>query len=138
MDVRKFIIKKVILIGIAECVLVALMSLVFAMLQKFDITVVIGGVTGAILAVGNFFFMAVAANAAADKAVEQDVKGGKNRMKSSYMTRILLLFAILFVCAKTGWANPFALVIPLLIVRPVISVDEFFRKTGNKENECKC
>lgn len=138
MDVRKFIIKKVILIGVVECVLIALMSLVFLMLDKFDVTVVIGGVVGAILATANFFFMAIAADAAADSAVQQDVKGGKNRMRSSYMMRIILIFILLFVFAKTGWANPFALVIPFLIVRPIISVDEFFRKPGKKENECKC
>ncbi len=138
MDVRKFIIKKVILIGVAECVLIALMSLVFAMLQKFDITVVIGGIIGGIVATANFFFMAIATDAAADRAVEQDIKGGKNKMKTSYMTRMLAMFAILFIFAKTGWANPFALVIPLVIVRPLISVDEFFRKPGNQKNEYKC
>ena len=56
MDVRKFVIKKLIMLGISEAVLVAIVSVVFAVLDKFDRTVVIGGLAGAILAIANFFF----------------------------------------------------------------------------------
>ena len=128
MDVRKFIAKKLIMMGISECVLVAIMSLVFVALNKFDMTVLIGGIAGAILALANFFFMALAADSAADSAVEQDVKTGKNKMKMSYTTRTIGLFVILLVLAKTGVANPIALVVPFFVVRPLIMVDEFFRK----------
>ena len=128
MDVRKFIAKKLIMMGISECVLVAIMSLVFIALNKFDMTVLIGGIAGAILALANFFFMALAADSAADSAVEQDVKTGKNKMKMSYTTRTIGLFVILLVLAKTGVANPIALVVPFFVVRPLIMVDEFFRK----------
>lgn len=133
MDVRSFVLKKLIVIGIGQCICVAVMSLIFAMLKLFDVTVIIGGVAGALLAMANFFFMAVAADAAADRAVDQDVKGGRDRIRSSYMTRMIVVFLLLFLLAKSGWANPFALVIPFLVVRPIISVDEFLRKTGENK-----
>ena len=128
MDVRKFVIKKLIMLGISEAVLVAIVSVVFAVLDKFDMTVVIGGIAGAILAIANFFFLAMAADSAADSAAAQDVKTGKNKMRSSYMMRMIVIFAILLILAKTGIANPIALVVPFFAVRPLIMVDEFFRK----------
>ena len=128
MDVRKFITKKLIMLGISECVIVAIMSVVFVAFERFDVTVVIGGIAGSILAIANFFFMAMAADSAADSAVAQDVKTGKNKIRSSYLTRTVVFFLILLVLAKTGWANPIALVVPFFAVRPLIMVDEFFRK----------
>ena len=38
----------------------------------------------------------------------------------------------LFACAKSGVFNLFALVLPLVFVRPVLTIAEFFRKTGGK------
>lgn len=133
MDVRKFIKQKLILLTISECVLVLLMSLVFVTFDRFDFTVVIGGLAGAVLAIANFFFLAMAADSAADSAVAQDVKTGKNKMRSSYMMRMIVIFAILLVLAKTGVANPIALVIPFFVVKPLIMVDEFFRKPKDKK-----
>ena len=128
MNVREFITKKLIMLSIGECVLVTLMSLVFVALNRFDITVVIGGISGIILALANFFFLAVSVDSAADSAAAQDVKAGKNKIRSSYMTRMIVVFGILIILAKTGWANPIALVVPFFAVRPLITVDEFFRK----------
>ncbi len=128
MDVRKFITGKLIMLGISESALVALVSLVFVALDKFDMTVVIGGIAGAVLAIANFFFLAIAADSAADSAVAQDVKAGKNKMRSSYMMRMIVIFIILLFLARSGIADPIALVVPFFAVRPLIMVDEFFRK----------
>ena len=65
---------------------------------------------------------------AADKAVNQDVKGGKTQVRFSYTTRLIAMFAVLFAFAKSGVADPLASVLPLAFVRPVITVAEFFRK----------
>lgn len=133
MDVRKFIKQKLILLTISECVLVALMSLIFVAFDRFDFTVVIGGIAGGVLAIANFLFLAIAADSAADSAVAQDVKAGKNKIRSSYMTRMIVIFVILLVLAKIGVANPIALVIPFFVVKPLIMVDEFFRKPKDKK-----
>ena len=65
---------------------------------------------------------------AADKAESKDVKGGTVLMRSSYIFRLLVLFVLLVVCAKSGIFNLIALVLPLVFVRPVLTVAEFFRK----------
>ena len=93
----------------------------------------IGGAIGLLLAVGNFFFMALSASSAADKAQNQDVKGGKATVKSSFLFRLLVMFALLFVFAKAGVADPIAMVVPLFLVRPIISVVAFFEEPGKEQ-----
>ena len=132
MDVHKFVLKETGILAVGQCICVAVMFVVFALIGKFDGTVILGGLIGVILAIANFFFMAIAANAAADAAAEQDVKGGKAKIRSSFYIRIVLIFVLLFAFAKSELCNPFAMVIPFFAVRPTITVTEFFRKSGEK------
>ena len=127
---RKIVIKETAIIAIGEVICMAAMCGVYALLGKFNLSVLLGGLVGMVFAIGNFFFMAVAATLAADKAEAQDVEGGKKLMKSSYPIRLLVLAVGLILCAKSGVFDVLALVLPLLFVRPVITLAEFFRKKG--------
>ena len=131
MNSRKYVLTQTGVIAIGQAVGVAMMLGVFALLDKFDYTVVLGGLMGAIVAILNFFFMAVSLTLAADRAARQDVKGGKGMVKSSYAIRTIVMFAVLFVCAKSGHFHVIALVVPLLLVQPTLLVAEFFRKKGD-------
>lgn len=130
-DSRKYVLKQTLLVLIGEAVGVALMFGVYAMLRKFGIPVLLGGFVGAVLAAGNFFFMAMAATLAADKAQQQDVEGGKKLMQGSYPIRILVLAGLLILCGKSGYFDIVALVLPLLFVRPTLTIGEFFQKKGS-------
>ena len=132
MSVRKFVLKETRIIAIGECIGVAARWGVFALLGHFDRTVLLGGIVGAVLSVLNFFFMALSADMAADRAVNQDVKGGKKMMQSFMMTRMLAIFIVLIAFAKSGLCNPLSMVVPFVMVRPTITVAEFFRKAGDK------
>lgn len=132
MDVRKFVLEETRVIAIGECIGVAAMWGIYALLGYFDRTVLFGGIVGAVLSVLNFFLMAVSADMAADKAMNQDVKGGTKLMQSFMMTRMLAIFVILIAFAKSGLCDPLAMVIPFVMVRPTITVVEFFRKAGDK------
>jgi hypothetical protein len=125
MDSRKIVFKETAVVAIGEVICVALMLAVFAMLGKFDSTVLLGGIIGGVLTVSNFFFMAVGTSLAADKAENQDVKGGQAVIKSSYMLRMIALFVLMFACVKSGLCNVIALVVPLVFVRPVLTIGEF-------------
>ena len=103
---------------------------VFALAGALDGTVWLGGAVGLILAVGNFFLMAMNVDLAADRAVNEDVQGGKNLIRSSYIIRMILIFGILLLLVKSGRCNPFASIIPLAVVRWILTVAEFFRKKG--------
>ena len=68
MDSRKFILRKTALIALGQALCVAVMVGVFALLGDYDRSVLLGGICGGVIAVGNFFVMAVCADLAADKA----------------------------------------------------------------------
>ena len=106
----------------------AAMMGVFALLGQWNRTVLIGGSVGALLAMLNFWFMALSTSMAADKAQNQDVTGGQVLVQISYILRMVGLFVLLFLCAKSGKCNIFALLLPLVFVRPIILVMEFLRK----------
>ena len=128
MDPRKIAIHETLIILIGEVLCTGVMFGVFALLGRFDRTVLIGGAVGALLTTANFFFMAVSLTLAADRAVQQDVKGGKGMVKSSYAIRTIVMFVVLFLCAKSGHCNVISLVVPLLLVQPTLLIAEFFRK----------
>lgn len=130
MDSRKTVIQETltVLLGVAVCA--AIMCGVFALLRKFDMSVLLGAAVGTVVATLHFFSMALVATVAADRAQQQDVEGGKKLIKSAYPIRILILAAVLFACGKSGFFNVIALVLPLLFVRPTITAAEFFKKKG--------
>ena len=130
MDSRKFVLKETAVVALGQAVCVAIMLGVFALLGKFDQTVWLGGVAGGVLATANFFFMAVAASVASEKAVAQDVKGGQLTMRLSYMIRMAVLVVLLFALVKSGVCHVITAVLPLVFTRPVVVIAEFFRNSG--------
>ena len=66
MAVRKFVLKETGIIAIGEGVGVAAMWGVYALLGRFDLTILLGGIVGAIVAVLNFFFMALSIHLSMD------------------------------------------------------------------------
>ena len=131
MDSQKIVYQETGIVAIGVLICTAVMIGTFALLGKYDTSVLLGGIVGAILSIGNFFFMAVGTSLAADRAEKQDVKGGQALIRNSYMLRLAVLFVLLFACAKSGLFNLFALVLPLIFVRPSLTIAEFFRKKGN-------
>ena len=131
MDSRKIALQETGVIAIGEAVGVALMIVVFALLGQFDRTVLLGGMVGGLLSVANFFAIAVVTTLAADRAEKQDVQGGVKLVQGSYPIRMLVLAVTLILCAKSGYFNVVALALPLLFVRPTITIAEFFRKKGD-------
>lgn len=130
MESRKFVIKQTGIIAAGQAVCVAAMIGIFALLGHYDRSVLLGGIFGGLLAVLNFFFMAVGATLAADKAEKQNVKGGQATIQASYLLRMVLLFVVLFALVKSGLCNVITAVLPLAFTRPILSIAEFFRKPG--------
>lgn len=128
MDSRKFVIHKTLLILLGQAVCVAIMLGIFYLLDRFDRSVVLGGIFGGLIATANFFFMAVGATLAADKAEKQNVKGGQATIQASYFGRLVIMALILFALVKSGLCDVFAVVLPLVFTRPILTLSEFFRK----------
>lgn len=131
MDTRKFVLSQTGLLAVVQSLCVAATVGVFALVGKYDRSVLLGGIVGGILSLLNFLFMAIGAMLAADKAVEQNVKGGHATIRMSYFFRLIILAVVLFAFAKSGLCNVFAMVLPLAYVRPILTILEFFRKPGD-------
>lgn len=133
MDSRKELFRQTLTVAYGVILCAAAMVGVFALLGYFDMSVVWGALVGSLIAVGNFFVMGITTTLAAEKAANQDVKGGQSLISLSYMGRMALMLVLLIVCGKSGLFNVIALAVPLVFVRPVLTVAEFFQKKGETE-----
>lgn len=134
MESRKLVFSQTLMVLAGEILLSAIMVGIFALAGHFDRSVLLGAVVGALLAAANFFLMALSADCAADKAEKQNVKGGQALIQLSYIGRLIGLFLVLVLCALTKIFNLFALVIPLVFTRPILTVSEFLKKKGEKNS----
>ena len=130
MQSRKIVFRETGIIGIGELLFSGLMVGVFAVLGKLSAAVIWSALAGSLLMTANYFFMAVTASLAADRAEKGDVEQGKKLMMTSSLIRLLLLGGMLVVGIRLG-ANVLALVLPLAFVRPILLLAEFFRKKGD-------
>ena len=111
----------------------AVMIGIFALAGKFQLSVLLGGLVGALIAIANFFIMSFVANLAADKAEAQDVAGGQKLIHLSYLGRMIGMFLVLILCAKSGYFHVLALVLPLAFTRPILTIAEIFKKKGENK-----
>ena len=128
MDERKELLRQTGVVALGEALGVAAMIGIFALLGKMNMSVLWGGLVGGLVAIGNFFVMAMGVHIAADKAKNQDVKGGQAAIKGSYTLRLIVMAVVLIAFAKSGICNVIALVIPLVFVRFTLTLWEFFRR----------
>ena len=120
-------------VAIGQVLCTAAMIAVFALVGKYGLSVLLGGLLGAAVATANFFIMSFVANLAADKAEAQDVAGGQKLIHLSYLGRMIGMFLVLILCAKSGYFHPLALVLPLAFNRPILTIAELFKKKGENK-----
>lgn len=110
---------------IGEAVVLIIMFLVFVLLGRFDSTVLLGGLLGAVCNILYFFLMCLGLNGV---IAEEDNDKQKKKLSLSYHVRLLLLAVLLAVGLKLDYFNNIALIIPVLMTRPIITVAEIFGK----------
>ncbi len=131
MEGRKQVLKETGLLLAGNALCTGIMIGIFVLLKKHDTTVLLGGIIGCLLSTLNYFFLAVAATVATERAQKQDVEGAKKLLKLSQMLRYISLMVLLIVFAKSGFCNVVALAVPLLFQQPILLLYEFFRKKGD-------
>ena len=132
MKSHNYVYRQTVAVALGQMICVGMMVGIFALLGKFQLSVLWGGLAGALIAIANFFIMSLCADIAADKAEAQDVSCGQKLIQLSYTGRMIGLFLILFLCAKSGFFHLVALVIPLAFTRPVLTVSELLKKKGGQ------
>lgn len=129
MDSRKEIMKEVGLAAVGVLICSGLMVGVFAALGHFSVNVLLSALLGSLTIILNYFFIAVTVTQATDKAQQGQPEAGRKMIQLSGVVRLVVMGVALFVGIKAG-CNVIALVLPLVFLRPVLMVSEFFRKKG--------
>lgn len=128
---NRAVIRQVGLIALCEAVCVAVMLLVYAVIGKFSLPVLWGGLLGGGLAALDFLFLSITVARAADRAeATGETAKAKLSIQSGSAVRLLLLALILIGALKLELCDPIAAVLPLLFPRLCIVLLEFFRKDG--------
>lgn len=117
---------------------------------KFDYTIITGALFGALVIVANFFFLARSTDKIALEALEARGKGEmseeeiekftkehaakmNNAIKLSFLLRMGSMIAALVIAFITKWFHPVATLVPLLMLRPVLTVSGLFRRKENTD-----
>ena len=111
--------------------LVAVMLIVYAVIGKFSVPVLLGGVYTGLLTVINFFIMGLTVQGVTNRAAEKERTEQeladltiemKNRMKLSYNARMIALFALLVLGIAVFKFDPLATILPVVFPTIVIRV----------------
>ena len=111
--------------------LVAVMLIVFAVMGKFSVPVLLGGIYTGLLTVINFFIMGLTVQGVTNRAAERErteqeladlTLEMKNRMKLSYNIRMIALFALLVLGIAVFKFDPLATILPVVFPTIVIRV----------------
>ena len=130
MESRKIVLRETLAAAIGVFLCCCIMVGIFAALDLFSIGVVFGAGIGFLIVIGNYFFMAITVSQATDRAQNGDVTGAQKQIQLSSVIRLLVMGGLLFLAVKLG-ANVIASVLPLVFLRPVLMVWNFFRKKGD-------
>ena len=111
-------------VALFTLVLSVFMQAVFLIIGKWDYTVLLGNLLGAVAAAGNFFAMGITVQ----NALGKEEKQAKNMMKLSQTLRMLALFGV----AVAGYLVPvfhtIAVVVPFLFPRIAVALRAIFIK----------
>lgn len=108
-----------------------LMQAVFLLIGKWDYTVLLGNLLGALMAVLNFFVMGLAIQAALGKE-EKEIR---SRMRASQALRMVALFAVTALGVWLPCFHSLAVVIPLLFPRIALAFRPLFKNLDTKEGK---
>lgn len=107
----------------------AIMLAIYAVVGRFTTAVLLGGLLGTVIAVGNFLALSITVSNALDRAAAGD-NSVKARMsiQSSSVVRTAILAVIYVLLFRAEVCDPLAALLPLLFAQAAIKLIEFFRK----------
>lgn len=112
------VLKETAYVALVTLILSVLMQSVFLVLGKWNYTVLLGNVLGAVAAVCNFFFMGLTVQS----ALGLEAKEAKSRMKLSQMLRTLLMFIIAVIGHVAPVFSLLTVVIPYVFPRIAVAL----------------
>lgn len=113
-------------IALAVLCLSLLTQAVFLIIGKWDYTVLLGNLYGALLAVGNFFLMGLTIA----KAVNLEPAEAKKKVQFSQQARLLMLLVFCVIGAVLPFCHTIAVLIPQFFPRIGVAIRGLTLKKG--------
>lgn len=134
MKIDKAVRDETLFLSLTEGIMTALMIAVFLIIGKFDIYVLFGGLTGAVVSVLNFFLMGLTLQKCLDDA---DEKHRNSFLSLSKSARMIGIVVVVVVAVAVFDFNIYATLIPLVFPRISMLIRQITMKKedGNGENE---
>ncbi len=149
MNNKKLPFFEALLILLGELVVSVIVCGIYLIINKFSYKVVTGAILGSVVTTLNFLFLAISTNNAFDRAVE--ARGNKEMteeeieeftaahqkelnfaIKRSFIIRNISMVITLVVAFVLDWFDVIATLVPLLMLRPIITVESLIRQKMNK------
>ena len=140
MEAGKAVKREVCRVAVGSLILTAAMLGVFALIGRTEISVLLGGLYGCAVAVGNFFFLGVTVRRIADTENADDpeqIAYAKLKMRSSYIARTVVTGGLLIVGLAVLKLNWIACLVPLIFPRITRLAAQLFEKRRVKGSEIK-
>ena len=145
MNKQKLPVRELLAILIGELITSLIICGVFLIIKKYTLEVLLGVLLGSAVTFLNFLVLSIMTNRVINRFLEargnaelsdEDAEAlalkfqgqVQNQMKLSFIIRILVLAAALVVAFISDLFNPLATVIPLLMLRPILTVSEIIRR----------
>lgn len=132
MKIDKTVKKETIYITGSVLILSVVMELIFAIIGKWNLSVLYGNLLGGLFAILNFFLMGLTVQ----KAVGQDEKKSANLVKMSQSLRFLLLIIVAILGVELSVFNGVSTIVSLFFPRIAIAIRPLFdkKKQSNKSS----
>jgi len=145
MNNKNSVIKETAVIALGELIVSAIIIAVYLIIGRFGYKVITGVALGSAVIILNYLFLSISVNRAIDAAMENRGEGEldeeqtekfvaentvriQNTVKLSFIIRTVSMIAALVVAMLTKQFDLIATIIPLVMLRPIITVSEYFRK----------
>ena len=136
---------------LGELIVSAIIVAVYLIIGNFEYKVLTGVMLGSLVIIGNYFFLSLSVNGAVKEFLEK--RGDKemsdeeveaftaeysmrvqNAAKRSYILRTLTMLAALIIAFILDYFSVLPTLIPLLMLRPIIYVQELIRRKKGVQN----
>ena len=108
-----------------------IMELVFLVLSRWDITVLLGNILGALAMIFNFYFMGIGVQ----KALGKDEKDAQKILKGSLSVRTFFLFAVVALGAWLKCFSTIAVIIPMFFPRIAVAMRPMWKDKNEGGND---
>ena len=137
-------------LAVGELAVSLVCALVFALLEAFDFSVILGSLLGSLVVIFNFLWLSVSVNRAVDKALlekpdgelddeaverfsENHTAAVQNAAKLSYIMRtVTMLITLVLAFLLDDVFNVIATLVPILAFTPILTVGEMIKRRFNR------